>query len=62
MATLGGAEALGFADLGQIAPAMRAAFAYAPAPVAPRDPEAFLLSGQARLARVAAEGVAAERR
>ena len=36
----------------------RAAFAYAPAPSAPRDPEAFLLSGEARLERVAAAGVA----
>ena len=38
--------------------ARRAAFAYAPAPSAPRDPEAFLLSGEARLERAAAAGVA----
>jgi len=49
MATLGGAEALGFPELGAIAPGRRAALAYAPAASAPRDPEAFLLSGQARL-------------
>jgi cytosine/adenosine deaminase-related metal-dependent hydrolase len=52
-ATLGGAEALGFAELGAIEPGRRAAFAYAPAKGAPRDPEAFLLSGEARLERVA---------
>lgn len=59
MATLGGAEALGFAELGAIAPGRRAVFAYAPAASAPRDPETFLLSGEARLERVAAEAVAA---
>jgi cytosine/adenosine deaminase-related metal-dependent hydrolase len=59
MATLGGAEALGFPDLGQVAPAKRAAFAYAPTTRAPRDPEAFLLSGEARLERVPAESVTA---
>jgi aminodeoxyfutalosine deaminase len=58
IATLGGAEALGFPDLGRIVSGSRAAFAYAPATRAPRDPEAFLLSGEARLERVAAEGVA----
>jgi cytosine/adenosine deaminase-related metal-dependent hydrolase len=52
-ATLGGAEALGFTELGSIEPGRRAAFAYAPANEAPRDPEAFLLSGEARLERVA---------
>lgn len=57
MATLGGAEALGLSELGAIAPGRRAAFAYAPAPVAPREPEAYLLSGQVRLARVAVEGL-----
>jgi aminodeoxyfutalosine deaminase len=51
-ATLGGAEALGFPELGAIAPGRRAAFAYAPAASAPADPEAFLLSGEARLERV----------
>ena len=53
MATLGGAEALGLPQLGAIAPGRRAAFAYAPAETAPSDPEAFLLSGEARLERVA---------
>jgi cytosine/adenosine deaminase-related metal-dependent hydrolase len=53
LATLGGAEALGFTELGAIEPGRRAAFAYAPANEAPRDPEAFLLSGEARLERVA---------
>jgi len=56
MATLGGAEALGLPELGAVAPGRRAAFAYAPAKSTPRDPEAFLLSGDARLERVAAEG------
>ena len=53
MATRGGAEALGFPDLGTIAPGQRAALAYAKAPSPPRDPEAFLVSGEARLGRVA---------
>jgi cytosine/adenosine deaminase-related metal-dependent hydrolase len=52
MATLGGAEALGFPELGAITPGRRAAFAYAPAARTPDDPEAFLLSGEARLERV----------
>ena len=60
MATLGGASALGFHELGAIEPGRRAAFAYAPADVAPGDPEAFLLSGEARLERaVVADGAAA---
>ena len=54
MATLGGAEALGLADLGAIAPGKRAALAFAPAERAPADPLAFLLSGDARPAPVAA--------
>ena len=62
MATLGGAEALGLSELGAIEPGRRAAFAYAPAEKPPREPEAFLLSGETRLARVAAEGVAVEPR
>jgi len=62
MATLGGAEALGFSGLGAIAPGRRAAFAYAPAAKAPADPEAFLLSGEARLERVAGAGVTMVRR
>ena len=60
MATLGGAEALGFSELGAIAPGRRAALAYAPAPRTPRDPEAFLLSGEARLERVTPGGVPLE--
>ncbi len=52
MATLGGAEALGFEELGAIEPGRRAAFAYAPARDAPGDPEEFLLAGGARLERV----------
>jgi cytosine/adenosine deaminase-related metal-dependent hydrolase len=60
MATLGGASALGFHELGAIEPGRRAAFAYAPADVAPRDPEAFLLSGEAQLERaVLGDGAAA---
>jgi len=61
MATLGGAEALGFGELGQLAPGRRAALAYAPASSTPRDPQAFLLSGEARLERVAAGSVTLER-
>lgn len=52
MATLAGAEALGFEELGAIEPGRRAAFAYAPAGDAPADPEEFLLAGGARLERV----------
>jgi cytosine/adenosine deaminase-related metal-dependent hydrolase len=62
MATLGGAEALGFPELGAIARGRRAALAYAPAPGVPKDPESFLLSGEARLERVglaAADGAQA---
>jgi cytosine/adenosine deaminase-related metal-dependent hydrolase len=51
MATLGGAEALGLADLGAIAPGKRAALAFAAA-ASGSDPCAFLLSGEARLAPV----------
>ncbi len=49
MATLGGAEALGFDDLGAIAPGRRAALAFAPAASPPAEPHEFLLSGEARL-------------
>lgn len=49
LATLGGAEALGFGDLGSIAPGKRAALAFAPAADSPPEPYAFLLSGEARL-------------
>jgi cytosine/adenosine deaminase-related metal-dependent hydrolase len=62
LATLGGAEALGFPELGAIAPGRRAAFAYAPAQRTPPDPAAFLLSGEARLERVAPLGVPLEAR
>jgi aminodeoxyfutalosine deaminase len=54
MATRGGAEALGLSDLGTLAPGRRAALCFAPAPRAPEDPLAFLVSGQARIARVPA--------
>ncbi len=47
MATAGGAEALGFADLGSIAPGKRAAFAFAPTSGPIADPLEFLLSGEA---------------
>ncbi len=52
-ATLGGARALGRGELGSIAPGRRAALVFAPAPVDLADPEGFLLSGRARLRRVA---------
>lgn len=52
MATAGGAEALGLADLGTIAPGKRAALAYAPAESTPPEPFAHLVSGEARLQRV----------
>jgi len=54
MATLGGAEALGFSNLGAIAPGKSAALAFAPSDRPPRDPLEFLVSGDARPARVAA--------
>lgn len=53
MATLGGAEALGLADLGSIAPGKRAALTFAAASRPPEDPLEFLVSGAARLRRVA---------
>jgi cytosine/adenosine deaminase-related metal-dependent hydrolase len=50
MATTGGAEALGFRDLGSLEPGKRAALGFAPvAGVAPAEPLAFLTSGEARL-------------
>ncbi len=55
MATLGGAEALGFPDLGAIEPGRRAALAFAPGPSRLDDPYELLLSGEARLQRVAAQ-------
>lgn len=54
MATRGGAEALGLQDLGTLAPGRRAELCLAPAPRAPEDPLAFLVSGEARIARVPA--------
>jgi cytosine/adenosine deaminase-related metal-dependent hydrolase len=54
MATLGGAEALGLADLGAIAPGRRAALAFA-AGEAPAGPHELLLSGEARLRPVEEE-------
>jgi cytosine/adenosine deaminase-related metal-dependent hydrolase len=48
MATLEGASALGFPDLGSLTPGKRAALAFAPAGEALSDPLAFLVSGQAR--------------
>lgn len=52
MATIGGARALGFDDLGSIAPGKRAALAFAAAPTTPEDPLEFLVSGKARARRV----------
>jgi cytosine/adenosine deaminase-related metal-dependent hydrolase len=48
-ATRSGAEALGFDDLGRIAPGAEAAFAFAEGPASLSDPLSFLLSGEARL-------------
>jgi cytosine/adenosine deaminase-related metal-dependent hydrolase len=53
MATLGGAEALGLSNLGAIAPGKRAVLAFAPSERPARDPLEFLVSGEARPARVA---------
>jgi cytosine/adenosine deaminase-related metal-dependent hydrolase len=53
-ATRGGAEALGYDDLGRIAPGAAAAFAFAEGPARMAEPLAFLLSGQARLRGVRA--------
>jgi cytosine/adenosine deaminase-related metal-dependent hydrolase len=52
LATLGGAEALGFAHLGAIAPGRAAALAYAPAATVPAEPHEHVLSGDVRLSRV----------
>ena len=54
LATLGGAVALGFDDLGAIAPGKRAALAFAPASSLDVSPHEFLLSGEARLEPVEA--------
>lgn len=53
-ATRAGAEALGFPDLGRIAPGAAAAFAFAEGPPRLDDPMAFLLSGEARIQGVRA--------
>lgn len=52
MATRGGAEALGLADLGRLAPGHRAFLAFARADAGLSDPEGFLVSGEARTERV----------
>jgi len=54
MATAGGAEALGFRDLGTIAPGRRAALAFVPTEGPSDEPLELLLSGEARARRVAA--------
>src|SRR6185503_18590958 len=53
-ATQGGADALGFPDLGRIGPGAEAAFAFAEGPATLSDPLAFLVSGDARLRGVRA--------
>ncbi len=52
MATIHGAEALGFTDLGVIASGQRACFAFAAAPARLGDPLEFLFSGEARTSGV----------
>jgi 5-methylthioadenosine/S-adenosylhomocysteine deaminase len=52
IATLGGAEALGFPHLGAIAPGRVAALAYAAARSVPAEPHEHVLSGEVRLSRV----------
>jgi cytosine/adenosine deaminase-related metal-dependent hydrolase len=52
MATLGGARALALDGLGALAPGMKAELAFARADQVPSDPEAFLVSGEARPRRV----------
>ncbi|HVR71916.1 MAG TPA: amidohydrolase family protein [Vicinamibacteria bacterium] len=54
LATAGGAEALGLPDLGTLAPGQAAEMAFAPAAAGLADPCAFLVSGEARLQRLAA--------
>ncbi len=53
MATAAGASALGFVNLGTLARGKRAVFAFAPATEIPADPEAYVVSGAAKLRRVA---------
>ncbi len=52
MATRGGAEALGFSDLGLVTAGRRGALAYAPTEGRVSDALGFLVSGEARLKRV----------
>jgi cytosine/adenosine deaminase-related metal-dependent hydrolase len=52
MATAGGAEALGFSNLGSLAAGKSAALAFVPAPADPADPMEHLVSGRARPRRV----------
>ncbi|MCG6924719.1 MAG: amidohydrolase family protein [Acidobacteria bacterium] len=52
MATAGGAEALGFEDLGTLEPGKTAALAFAAAETPPEDPYTHLLSGAASLQTV----------
>lgn len=59
MATLGGAEALGFDDLGALEPGRLARLAFAPCQEAIGDPCAFLVSGRARPRALGAEGARA---
>jgi cytosine/adenosine deaminase-related metal-dependent hydrolase len=54
IATRNGAAALGLSEVGAIAPGLAAALAYAPSATPPDDPEAFVVSGRARLRPVAA--------
>jgi cytosine/adenosine deaminase-related metal-dependent hydrolase len=54
LATLGGAQALGFDHLGAIAPGKQAALAFAAASSIGGSPHEFLLSGEARLEAVGA--------
>jgi cytosine/adenosine deaminase-related metal-dependent hydrolase len=53
MATLGGAEALGFADLGSLEPGKRAVLVHAKAAAAVADPLEHIVSSETRLERVA---------
>src|SRR5262249_528608 len=54
MATRAGAEALGFDDLGWMAPGARATFAFFEGPASIPGPHAFLLSGDAHPRALAA--------
>lgn len=54
MATAGGAEALGFSDLGTIAPGKRSAFAFVPMDGPTEHPLELIVSGDARARKVAA--------